>query len=120
VPGTSDVRVANIATGSYFLLALHAGIKIYRYDTTRVLHAKTGIIDDDWATVGSANIDNLSLLLNFEGNIKSTNSAFVAELKRHFLDDLSRAKEVAKQDWVKRPLLLKFGEALTWPIHGIL
>lgn len=120
VPGISDVRIANIATGSYFLLALHAGIKIYRYDDTRVLHAKTGVIDDEWASVGSANIDNLSLLLNFEGNIKSSNPAFIAELKRQFFEDLSRSELLARAKWVKRPFLLKTLETLTWPIHGIL
>jgi cardiolipin synthase len=116
----SDVRIADIATGSYFLLALHAGIKIYHYDRATVFHAKTGIIDDIWGSVGSANIDNLSLLLNFEGNIKSSDPEFIAELKRQFTDDLSSAKIVEKEEWARRPFWLKVLEAITWPIHGIL
>jgi cardiolipin synthase len=116
----SDVRIADIATGSYFLLALHAGIKIYLYDRSTVFHAKMGVIDDAWGSVGSANIDNLSLLLNFEGNIISSHPEFIAELKQGFVDDLARAKEVTKVEWARRPLTLKIMETLTWPIHGIL
>jgi cardiolipin synthase len=117
---TSDVHIADVATGSYFLLALHAGIKIYLYDHATVFHAKTGAIDDIWGSVGSANIDNLSLLLNFEGNIKSSDPEFVAELKRQFVEDLSGARMVEKSEWIQRPFLLKIMEVITWPIHGIL
>ncbi len=117
---SSDVRIADIATGSYFLLALKAGIKIYLYDRATVFHTKIGIIDDLWGSVGSANIDNLSLLLNFEGNIKSSDPTFIAELKQQFMEDLSHAKTVDKESWARRPLLLKILETATWPIHGIL
>jgi len=120
IPGLSDVRIADIASGSYILLALHAGIKIYRYDEKRILHAKTGIIDDAWGSIGSTNIDNLSLLFNFEGNIKSSHPDFIAELKHQFKVDLSNAKIIKKEDWVSRPLSLKILEGLTWPLHGIL
>ena len=88
IPERLDVRIADIASGSYVLLALHAGIKIYRYDGKKILHIKTGVIDDAWGSIGSANIDNLSLLLNFEGNIKSSDPDFIAELKRQFEEDL--------------------------------
>ena len=120
LPGLSDVRVANIATGSNFILALNAGMKLYLYDDKKILHAKTGIVDDAWSMVGSANIDNLSLLLNFEGNIKSGNPNFIAELKRQFLEDLSHAKEVEKEEWIRRPFSLKILEVISWPLHGIL
>jgi cardiolipin synthase A/B len=120
IPGSSDVRIAHIANGSYVLLALHAGIKIYRYDEKKILHAKTGVIDDTWASIGSANIDNLSLLLNFEGNIKSSDTRFIAELKRQFEEDLTKSKIIKKEEWIRRPFSLKIFEALTWPLHGIL
>jgi len=120
LPESSDVRTAGIAAGSYFLLALNAGVKIYLYDDKKILHAKTGVIDDTWGSVGSANIDNLSLLLNFEGNVISSDGAFIAELKRQFMDDLSVSKEIKKEAWASRPIWLKLLELATWPIHGIL
>ena len=120
VPGSSDVPLAYIAAGSYFFLALNAGIKIYCYDERTILHAKTGIIDDAWGSIGSANIDNLSLLLNFEGNIKSSDTNFIAALKLQFEEDLGNSKIVKKEEWVRRPLSLKILEIITWPLHGIL
>jgi cardiolipin synthase len=120
LPGSSDVQIANIATGSYILLALNAGIKIYFYDNKRILHAKAGVIDGIWGTVGSSNIDNLSLLLNFEGNIKSIDPSFITELEKQFMDDLSASKMITKEEWVRRPLFLKFLELMSWPVHGIL
>jgi cardiolipin synthase len=120
VPGSSDVRIADIAAGSYFLLALNAGIKIYIYDKNVILHAKTGVADDTWGSIGSANIDNLSLLLNFEGNLRSSDPLFIAALKQQFMNDISVSRLLTKEDWITRPFLLKILEIITWPIHSIL
>lgn len=120
LPRSSDVKTADIAAGSYFILAINAGIKIYLYDNGRVLHTKSGVIDDNWATVGSANLDNLSLLLNFEGNIRSSDGGFISELKEQFLKDASGIEPLTKEDWMKRSLFRKFLEIITWPIHQIL
>jgi cardiolipin synthase len=120
VPGSSDVQVARIAAGSYFLLALNAGIKIYCYDERTFLHTKTGIIDGAWGSIGSANIDNLSLLLNFEGNLISSDPLFIADLQRQFIDDLSVSQLLTKEKWINRPIILKILEIITWPLHGIL
>ncbi len=120
LPASSDVKIADIAAGAYFLLAMKAGIKIYLYDNGRTLHAKTAVVDDSWGTVGSANMDNLSMLLNYEGNIVSTNKIFVGEIKAQFLDDLRSAKELSREEWTKRPFFRKVLEFITWPIHQIL
>ena len=47
---------------------LRAGVQIYEY-CERPLHGKVAVIDDDWATVGSSNLDPLSLSLNLEANV---------------------------------------------------
>lgn len=120
LPRVSDVRIADIAAGSYFILAMNVGIKIYLYDGNRILHTKSGVIDGAWGTVGSANMDNLSLLLNFEGNIRSSDASFVSELKSQFLNDISGIEPLKKEDWIRRPFFRKFLEVVTWPIHGLL
>ena len=95
-------------------------IAIYIYNERTVLHAKTGVVDDAWGNVGSANIDNLSLLLNFEGNLRSSDPRFIADLKQQFMDDISVSRLLTKEDWIARPILLKILEIITWPLHGIL
>lgn len=121
IPRSSDVRIADIAAGSYFILALKAGIKIYLYNSPdRILHSKTAVSDDIWGSVGSANIDNLSLLLNHEGNIVSRNQDFIQELKIHFLEDIKSSELLTLKQWKKRPIIRKVLEFITWPIHQVL
>lgn len=119
VPDASDHPIVDIATQSYFWIMLKAKVKIYLY-RDHVLHAKTVVIDDDWASVGSANLDNLSLLFNYEANLVSTNRAFVRELQEHFISDQGRSREVLLPDWKRRSRMRKLFEAVTWPIHKFL
>ena len=119
LPLASDIIIVDYAAHSFFTLALKAGIRIYRYQAG-TLHAKTGVIDDRWATVGSTNLDGLSFLLNNEANIVTTRRECIAELKNHFLADIALAEELQLGQWAKRSLLWKFIEILTWPIHGLL
>ncbi len=119
VPDASDHPIVDIATQSYFWIMLKARVRIFLYHD-HVLHAKTAIIDDDWASVGSANLDNLSLLFNYEANLVSTNRAFVRELREHFIVDQSSSKEVLLPDWKQRSRMRKLFEAISWPIHKFL
>src|SRR3989344_7368812 len=116
LPEFSDLRSLDIAASSHFGLAFNAGIKTYRYQKT-ILHTKTAIIDDEWGSVGSANLDNLSFKFQYEANIVSTNKNFNRELKQQFLDDLQFAKVVSPFEWGKRPWRQKVLELLTWPAH---
>ena len=63
-------------------------MRIYEY-TPAFLHAKVAVVDDDWATVGSSNIDPLSLLLNLEANAVVQDSQFAGQLRERF--DLAAA-----------------------------
>ncbi len=59
---------------------LRAGVRIFEY-TERPLHAKVAVIDEDWSTVGSSNLDPLSLFLNLESNLVMRDAAFAATLR---------------------------------------
>lgn len=59
---------------------LRAGVRIFEY-TERPLHAKVAVIDDDWSTVGSSNLDPLSLFLNLESNLVMRDAEFAATLR---------------------------------------
>ena len=56
------------------------GVKIFEY-CRRPLHGKVAVVDDDWSTVGSSNLDPLSLSLNLEANVVLRDSAFAGQLR---------------------------------------
>ncbi len=60
---------------------LTAGIEIYEY-TPSFLHAKVAVVDGRWATVGSSNMDPLSLLLAREANVVTQDEVFARDLQR--------------------------------------
>ncbi len=66
--GKVDYRIAGMAARVLYDELLAKGVQIFEY-TPAYLHAKMAVVDDDWATLGSSNIDPLSLLLNLEANV---------------------------------------------------
>ena len=88
---------------------LSSGIKIFLYQGENI-HGKTTVIDGDWASVGTMNMDAISLLYNFEANMVSTNQKFAEEMVAHFVHDLQKTKEVNLPKWDKRPFLQKWLE----------
>jgi cardiolipin synthase len=77
--GKLDYRIAGLAARSLYEELLGAGVRIFEY-TPAYLHAKVARVDDEWATVGSSNIDPLSLLLNLEANVVVRDAGFTARL----------------------------------------
>lgn len=118
-PEHSDHSFVDMARNSYYTLAIRSGVKIYHYKET-VLHAKTIVIDDNWGSIGSANLDNLSFVFNYEANVVSTDEFFVANLKDHFINDLLGSVELKAGEWYQRPFIDKAYELITWPFHGLL
>jgi cardiolipin synthase len=91
--GKLDYRIAGLAARALYDELLGAGVRIYEY-TPAYLHAKVAVIDDDWATVGSSNIDPLSLLLNLEGNLIVRDVDFSACLLQQFDEALAASAEI--------------------------
>lgn len=116
LPLKSDYHIVDLSARTYFKELLDVGIDIYLYDKG-FLHHKIIITDDSWATVGSMNLDNVSLRYNFEGNIISNDHNFIIELARIMDKDISLAKKLERQDWLKRPLFDRFFEKLVRPIR---
>ena len=81
--GKADYRFAALAAQVLYDELLAVGVRIYEY-TPAFLHAKVAVVDRDWATVGSSNIDPLSLLLNLEANVIVQDAAFNASLVARF------------------------------------
>ncbi len=95
--GQWDYRVAEIAAYAMCDELLSHGVQIYEY-TAAFLHAKVAVVDDEWATVGSSNIDPLSLLLNLEANVFVRDKAFAAHLRHEIEIALASAAQVTEQN----------------------
>jgi len=91
--GKLDYRFAGLAASVLYDELLSRGVQIYEY-TPAFLHAKVALADDDWATVGSSNIDPLSLLLNLEANVVVRDAQFTAALAAAFEQALQVSREV--------------------------
>ncbi|MFZ2988014.1 cardiolipin synthase ClsB, partial [Ideonella sp.] len=81
--GKLDYRLAGLAARGLYAELLAEGVEIHEY-TPAFLHAKMALADDDWATVGSSNIDPLSLLLNLEANLVVADPGFAAQVAAEF------------------------------------
>jgi len=73
--GEPDMPIVKTAATMLYHHLLHAGVRIYEY-CDRPLHAKVALMDDEWTTVGSSNLDPLSLSLNLEANVFARGRAF--------------------------------------------
>jgi cardiolipin synthase len=110
LPSSTDVQfIINAARHNYSKL-LEAGVKIYERRNA-VLHAKTAVIDGVWSTVGSTNLDSLSLLSDDEVNAVVLSREFALEMERMFANDLAQSDQIELDKWEQRPLSQKIKEA---------
>ena len=85
--GQPDMLVAKLAARMTYDYLLKSGVQIHEY-CQRPLHGKVALVDEDWSTVGSSNLDPLSLSMNLEANVLIRDRAFNRELFAR-LEDLS-------------------------------
>ena len=104
LPARSDRGVFVLpASMSYVGQALRAGVRIGQYQSG-FLHAKTIVVDDTVATVGSTNIDPRSYFLDHEIGAVVTERDFALEIKRQFFADEAESTYINPSDWSHRPL----------------
>jgi cardiolipin synthase len=98
-----DKWIPLFAARYYLGEMLNAGVKVYQY-TKGMMHSKVVLVDGEWASVGSANLDNRSMYLNFEANCLIYSAEAVAELEDAFRDDLKHAIRLERHAFRRRPL----------------
>jgi cardiolipin synthase len=103
VPATSDVPLVRHASRALYDRLVRAGVHVHEYAGS-VLHAKTAVIDGDWSTIGSYNLDYRSWKLNLELNAVISDPDFGAKMEERFAADLARAPEVDLRAFRMRPL----------------
>ncbi|MDU9393760.1 cardiolipin synthase ClsB [Pseudomonas sp. zfem002] len=108
--GMPDMPWVRLCSRLLYNYLLRDGVRIHEY-CERPLHGKVALVDREWSTVGSSNLDPLSLSLNLEANLVIRDAAFNQRLYEH-LDELrqTRCKRVTLQRilrgyWWRAPLI---------------
>lgn len=114
VPEKSDVPAVDLAARPIFRHLLHRGVRVYQW-TRGILHAKTAVIDDDWATVGSFNLDPVSFT-NLELNLIVSHTGFASAVQQMFLADLRTSGELVPTRVDRSPAHLRIAESM---LHGL-
>jgi len=100
IPARRDHYVVFEASTLYAFDAIRAGIRIFRYQPG-FLHQKVVLIDDVAAAIGSANLDNRSLRLNFEIMVFTVHHGFAAEVEAMLLRDFAQSIEIDRTEYRK-------------------
>ena len=93
LPTLNDNALVQLAGGAYLPELIPSGVRVFRY-TRGFLHQKVILIDDDLATIGTANLDNRSMRLNFELTLVFAGQDFVAEVAAMLSEDFQHATEI--------------------------
>lgn len=117
LPAKNDVPLVRLVSRSYYAPLMAVGIEIYELAGT-VLHAKVMLIDDCWAVIGSANLDQRSFHRNYEVNVIVDNPVFGSQVAAMLVTDLGRARRIIpaeheQRGWFVRTLERLFS-SLSW------
>ena len=104
--GVGEFYLQDAVAHSFYPKLLAEGVRVVEYRKTQ-LHAKVAVVDDDWATVGSSNVDGLSLFLNQEANVVVKDAAFARSLRAHIEQAVAEGVEIHARDfehvgWLRR------------------
>jgi cardiolipin synthase A/B len=95
MPGKPDRQIVHFASLGYVDQCVKSGVKVYRYKEG-FMHQKAIIVDDDFASIGTANLDNRSFRLNFEIMTIVIDKEFNNEVEEMFLRDFEQSELVDK------------------------
>ena len=110
LPEQSNLPFVAWATNALLFELLEQKTHIY-FQPPPFVHSKILLIDDEYALIGSANIDPRSLRLNFEFNVEVFDSETVSELTSHFDRSREQSREISLEDMDKRSLLRRLRDS---------
>lgn len=119
LPRTSNHVVADWLSRGYFSQLLRAGVRIHRFEGAMV-HAKTATIDGNWSTIGTANIDRLSMTGNYEINMEFIDPGMARVMEDIFRSDLRQCSELTLAEWNARGVHREFTEHVLQPLRFLL
>ena len=119
LPGIPDKKVPYALAYTHYKALLKAGIKIYEY-TPGFVHAKSFVVDQNEAVVGTINLDYRSLYHHFECATYMYKSSAISDIEVDFQDTLSKCRQVTLENVSDEKLLRKLRGFLLKPIAPLL
>jgi cardiolipin synthase len=107
---TSDHFLAYHAQNSYYQELVEAGVKIYRYRSPTVLHAKFVLVDDYVSVIGSSNMDERSFALDLEVSVLIADRDFRRRMDAVVAEFLEASTLLDFDAWNRRPLWHKYAD----------
>lgn len=111
IPKKADAFITHKGTMSYLDELMKSGVKVYFY-RAGFLHSKLWVADDEWASVGSTNLDFRSFEHNFEANAFFYDEKTVCAMKEIFLEDMKKCMTLSQKIWYKRSFKNKIVESV--------
>jgi cardiolipin synthase A/B len=111
--GRKEFKVLDYGTPFLYHQLLSAGVKIAEYEKT-MLHGKVAVVDSNWATVGSSNLDALSLVLNNEANVLLVLHPQIQQLRDAILGAFEESPQIDRARYEARPWYVRLQNWLAW------
>lgn len=117
IPFRTDLRIVTYASYFLFNLMKRFGVKVYL--TKQMMHGKGVIMDDEWAMVGSSNLDHTSFYDCYEANILIKDPTFVSNVKKKLEEWMKESDELDTLHWDKRSWWHKLKEWLAYKLYTL-
>lgn len=111
IPGKSDSYIVQHSSFSYLSPLIARGVKVYLYQKGFV-HAKTMVVDEEVAFIGTVNMDIRSFYINFEIAAVVQDKTLCRQMVQHFADDIGNSRLIDAEAWANRPRLHKFTDSV--------
>ncbi|MCV9996046.1 phospholipase D-like domain-containing protein [Paeniglutamicibacter sp. ZC-3] len=118
-PEDSNHVLADWLSRGFYTSLLREGVTVLLYRNA-MIHAKTATIDGHWSTIGTANIDRLSLTGNYETNLEIHDRAFAADMEKIFEIDSTNCRELTLTEWKERNFAAPISETILIPLRPFL
>lgn len=118
VPQESNHVLGDLLSRGFFEQMVESKVTVLLY-TACMIHAKIATVDGQWSTVGTANIDRLSLSFNYETNVEVIDPDFASEMEKAFRSDSEHCVELGAE-WLDRHHLTKLAERALIPMRPFL
>jgi len=111
LPGKADHKIVELASFTYYERMTNCGVRLFRYND-RFMHQKVMLIDNSIASIGTVNLDNRSIYLNFEATALITDPQFTQQVEDMLTIDLENSSEVQPIHFASKPIWFRIAARL--------